>query len=259
MRNGVQRELGSRFTLFIRQWQKFCFYIRRTSRPLVWRYNYRFKMSTYTPEYTVFFQQVYRAYKQALWSSSKHYIFIQLIVFIFNYNTSPITSIHSHYQESSRYKQWYIHHKNIPLKDKYSTLTSTNTHLHKQLQKTKSQTYDLPFSIHVRFLEQAGVWERPLTRVVLVGLRDGVEVVLKHHSLRNTISILFFALNNLASRDLRGHTIDSTSKTHRDQELGEGKFSGGESIFFPQSGDLNYKRISSNRQWRKYCNYLLTS
>ncbi|XP_069995907.1 glutamate receptor ionotropic, kainate 1-like [Penaeus vannamei] len=66
------------------------------------------------------------------------------------------------------------------------------------------------------FLEQAGVWERPLTRVLLVGLRDGVEVVLEHHSLRNTISVLYFALDDLALRHPRDHAAGSTSKVQEE-------------------------------------------
>lgn len=76
-----------------------------------------------------------------------------------------------------------------------------------------SYTYDLSFS---SFLEQAGVWERPLTRVLLVGLRDGVEVVLEHHSLRNTISVLYFTLDDLVPRHPRDHAAGSTSKVQEE-------------------------------------------
>ncbi|XP_042233719.1 uncharacterized protein LOC121873906 [Homarus americanus] len=47
------------------------------------------------------------------------------------------------------------------------------------------------------FLEWCEVWRRPEIPVVVVGEREGVETVLLHHSLRNTIHTLYLALHDL--------------------------------------------------------------
>ncbi|XP_071546550.1 uncharacterized protein [Panulirus ornatus] len=53
----------------------------------------------------------------------------------------------------------------------------------------------------LRFLERCGLWKRPEARVVVVGGRADVEVVLLHHSLRNSLHALYLALADL--QDLR--------------------------------------------------------
>ncbi|KAG7156374.1 Glutamate receptor ionotropic, delta-1-like 7, partial [Homarus americanus] len=49
-----------------------------------------------------------------------------------------------------------------------------------------------------RFLERCRLWLRPETRVVVVGVKSGVETLLLHHALRNTNHALYLALLNLS-------------------------------------------------------------
>ncbi|KAG7176351.1 Glutamate receptor-like 39 [Homarus americanus] len=50
-------------------------------------------------------------------------------------------------------------------------------------------------SLALRFLQAARLWQQPETRVVVVGSRTGVEGVLLHESVRNTLHIVYLSLH----------------------------------------------------------------
>ncbi|KAG7162305.1 Glutamate receptor-like 23, partial [Homarus americanus] len=62
------------------------------------------------------------------------------------------------------------------------------------------------------FLEWCEVWRRPEIPVVVVGERDGVETVLLHHSLRNTIHTLYLALHDLPLHRGQGPSLNMRSR-----------------------------------------------
>ncbi|XP_071546561.1 uncharacterized protein [Panulirus ornatus] len=57
-----------------------------------------------------------------------------------------------------------------------------------------------------RFLESSGLWLWPETSVVVVGTRTGMESVLLHSSLRNTVHLLYLALEILPRQKLPVNT-----------------------------------------------------
>ncbi|XP_071533863.1 probable glutamate receptor [Panulirus ornatus] len=52
-------------------------------------------------------------------------------------------------------------------------------------------------SLALRLLETSGLWKLPEARVVVIGKRAAVKDVLLHHSLRNTINVLYLAVHHL--------------------------------------------------------------
>ncbi|KAG7162652.1 glutamate receptor-like [Homarus americanus] len=69
-----------------------------------------------------------------------------------------------------------------------------------------------------RFLEATGVWQWPETRVVVVGERTQVKVVLHHPSLRNTIHTLYLAFYNLALYACEAHTPNTRLRMTRTEK-----------------------------------------